>query len=370
MSASSDLLNTIQSSSAIVLAQIPAACARVAVDTRYALSSLKNGSDLSSLSVSMEASVIYCGVLTYYTNIMSNANNHENSLAGNEYASQSAREWRRSSGLLLEALVDGLSSLPEAEKNYIDACKQLNLHIMNNANCYDGSSRVKRTNQLTEIIQRKEPDYRKPAAIYPGFGLAVFSSIAALLLFAISFLLPWRTRIRMGLGSMPFVAIIEAIALFTCVILMKKEKALPAKIFSAIPLLCHLIHLFRNLYYLPRAICSVLWYVPYSGFGTGHDLCIAVAGISMFALMIILPLYIWGIMKVDFKNVWASLCFTLMLISAAAAAIITACTSSYGNGFYLPCLVSVLMVTTATCIIWRFQNFPLKKPAPQKKAML
>lgn len=358
MSASARVNAAIAACSGIVLAQIPSACQHVASETEAALSSLRF--EFNDATVRTEAQLIHLYVLRFYVGVMTDANSHQSSLADNQYAAQSANNWRQQAGTVLGSLVDGLALLPAARTDYISACESLNTHMTSFPGCYKRAGRVEMTNQLTAIIQQDKPDYVKPSKNYNCFWLVIASVVVACL-----------TALQ-GYGV---ASLIQPLAILACAICMKKEMAVPSRVLSAVPALMWVWQsgLLRRVRY--GGLSYLLGFGPAYGFDDSLiDSLLPFANIAMLALMIIFPLYVCGVIKVDSKNTIAAIPYAIaamIQVTVIICALLLDAEYGYSYSGAVPLYVKELCRGSAmAATVWAFRTVPMPRKETEKKPLL
>lgn len=318
MPATQKLLNTINACSSIVLAQIPAACERIANDTAEAILRLpleKSRLELMQQPVSGSAILedsarIFAAVTAYYANIMASSNSHQSELGDNQYAAASANEWRGCAGRLLYAMVLGFEKIPEAKSVYVESLKLFNLHIVENPASYKASFRISETRELTSKIQAHEPRYIKPVKNHGFVWLAIAGVVGMFLtlpggLSSIARFAPFSP------GMLP---LLETIALAVCILTLWKGWKIPAMIAGCVPAACRVISAASSwnpvsgLAYMQPVYSHLLG--EYSGLLQGFTVLLS------FALALILGLYVLGLVKTDFKNAIVTVPFCLFFCMA------------------------------------------------------
>lgn len=308
------LLSTIDACSNIVLAQIPAACERLSEETantilRLPLEKVKlqlMDEPVSDTAVADDCMQIFAAVLAYYRNVMASASSHQADL-GFQAATDSANNWRRWAGSLLNALVLAYENIPEAKTLYVDSCKLFNLHIIENPGAYKASFRISQTRELTAKIQAHEPGYIKPVKNYNYAWLAI-AGIVGMFLTLPGSLLP----------------LLEAAAMAVCLLGLWKGWKVPAMIAACIPAACRVIStMFDRTFLSPTLTLGYMHYIqatPMDGILYG-GLHIATALLS-FALTVLLLLYTLGCIHTDVKNTIIAATFGVFATAGISTAFI------------------------------------------------
>lgn len=290
-----NLLSTIAACSNIVLAQIPAACERISEETANAILRLPlekaklqlMEESVSDTAVADDCMQIFTAVLAYYHNVMASASSHQADL-GFQAATDSANNWRRWAGSLLNAMVLAYKNIPEAKTPYVESCKLFNLHIIENPAAYKASFRISQTKELTAQIQAHEQGYVKPVKNYNYAWFAIAGIVGMFLT------LPG--------SELPLV---EAAAIAMCLLGLWKGWKTPAMIAACFPAVCRLLSV---------VFCRIPFFTPIFALGYMQhvqalqidgplymNLQLATALLS-FAPTVLLGLYTLGCINTDVKN--------------------------------------------------------------------
>lgn len=322
MSSTQNLLNLIDSLSGIRLFEIPNACQQIAQATCDTIINLPD-EHATELVLLTECRIIDRVVRAYYDDIMESARQHMGSMASsNLYAMDSANEYYYYGGLLLRGLVEGFEEIPAAKGLLLEAAKSYNDHIVTYSMSYKSDFRLKKTKELTELIQRLAPGYRKPVkCISFFFGFAIFA-LVLMLLFGCN-LGPFDPNLNSTRGIDPdmyepfqggiscvLFGYTEAIALAVCTYALKTGKQKLARLSAILPL-------------GSRLLCAItgpgfLYRLGYSGpafcdlFGT--DFTIPMQHISTALNLLTLALlvvYLFGKIPTTRKNLIAGVVYCI-----------------------------------------------------------
>lgn len=248
MHSTQNLLSLIDSLSEIRLFQIPNACKQIAQATCDTIINLPDEHPVESVMLA-EFRVIDRVVRAYYDDVMESARQHMGSMSSsNLYAMDSANEYYYYAGLLLRALVEGFEELPAAKDLLLEAAKSYNDHIVEYSMSYKSGFRMKKTQELTALIQRLDPSYRKPVKCIPFFFWFAIVGLVLMLLLGHT-LGPFdpvmnSTRsvdpdlyepYQAGVSCVLF-GYVEAVALAACVYALKSGKYGMARAAAIVPL--------------------------------------------------------------------------------------------------------------------------------------
>ena len=322
MSSTQNLLNLIDSLSEIRLYQIPNACQQIAQATCDTIINLPDEHATESVMLA-ECKVIDRIVRAYYDDIMESARRHMGSMAStNLYAMDSSNEYYYYGGLLLRGLVEGFEEIPAAKDLLLEAAKSYNDHIVAYSMSYKSDFRLKKTKELTDLIQRLDPSYRKPVKCISFFFWFAIVALA-LMLFLGRMLGPFDPALESTRGidrdmyepyqggiSCVLFGYVEAIALAVCTYALKTGKHKLARLSAIVPL-------------GSRLLCAItgpgfLYRLSYSGpaFNDlfGSDFTIPMQHISTVLNLLVLALlvvYLFGKIPTTRKNLIAGVVYCL-----------------------------------------------------------
>lgn len=247
MSSTQTLLNVIDRLCGVSLFQIPDACEEIMDATWQALYDLSREPDSPTLL--RECSIIDRAVRAYYEDIVASTRKHMGSMAAdNLYAMDAANEYYFAAGKLLSGLYEGFKRIPAAEDYLLCAAKSFNEHIVEYSMSYKSDYRLKTTQELTALIRRLDPSYRKPVKCISFFFWLAIVALAVMLLFGRT-LGPFNPELESTRGidrdmyepyqggvSCVLFGYVEAIALGVCACALKTGKQKLARISAIVPL--------------------------------------------------------------------------------------------------------------------------------------
>lgn len=363
MSSTQNLLNLIDSLSGIRLFQIPDACKQIAQATCDTIINLPDEHASESVMLT-ECRIIDRVVRAYYDDIMESARRHMGSMAGNNlYAMDSANEYYYYGGLLLRGLVEGFEEIPAASDLLLEAARSYNEHIVTYSMSYKSDFRLKKTKELTALIQRLDPSYRKPVKCIPFFFWFAIVALAVMLLMG-RMLGPFDPDVNSTRGVDPdmyapyqggvscsLFGYGEVIALGVCLYAMKTGKHTLARRCAIVPL-------------GSRLACAItgpgfLYRLGYSGpafndlFST--DVTIPMQHISTALNLLVLALlaaYLFGKIPTTRKNLFAGVAYCLA--GTVSFALFLFLQADWPNHGALAAMYALASGTVAAGIIFAF----------------